>query len=104
MITIKSILCSILVLFALSLVSNAQLIVVKKPIQPKIVVVKTAKSGNNFVWIEGHWIVSENNHVWVKGRWSKNRPGHRWIKGHWKRTRRGWIWVAGRWSLVSGNI
>ena len=88
---IKSILFSILVLFALSSVSNAQLVVVKKPIRPKVVVVKTPKLGKNFVWIEGHWIVSGNKHVWVKGRWAKNRPGHRWIKGHWKRNRDGWI-------------
>jgi len=94
---IKSIFFSVLFLFALSSVSNAQLIVVKKPIRPKIVVVKSAKPGKNFVWIEGHWKICGNKHVWVKGRWSKNRPDHHWIKGHWKRTRRGWIWIAGYW-------
>jgi len=83
MTTIKSILFSVFVLFALSSVSNAQLVVVKKPIKPKVVVVKTAKPGKNFAWIEGHWKVSGNKHIW--------------IKGHWKRTRHGWIWVAGYW-------
>ena len=100
---IKSILFSVLVLFALSSISSAQLVVLKKPIRLKVVVVKTVKPGKNFVWIEGQWKVNGNKHIWVNGRWSKNRPDHHWVKGHWKRKRAGWNWVAGRWSLVTGH-
>ena len=98
MTTIRSILFSVLLLFALSSISNAQFVVVKKPIRPKVVVVKTAKPGKSFVWIGGHWKVTGNKHVWVNGRWAKNRPGHRWVKGHWKRSRGCWIWVGGYWK------
>ncbi len=98
MTAIKSILFPILVIFTLSSVSTAQLVVVKKPNRPRVVVVKKAKPGKNHVWIDGHWKASGSKYVWVKGRWSKKRPGNIWIKGHWKRKRGGWIWVGGYWK------
>jgi len=98
MTTIRSILFSVLVIFAFTSISSAQIVVVKKPIRPKVVVVKTAKPGKICVWIDGHWKVSGSKYVWVKSRCVKNRPGHRWIKGHWKRKRGGWIWVGSYWK------
>lgn len=95
---IKSLIFTILVLFAFSLAANGQLIVIKKPVHSKVIVVKPVKPGKKYVWIDGHWKVRGNKYVWIKGRWVKKRPGKHWVKGRWKRTRGGWVWIAGYWK------
>lgn len=98
MTAIKSILFTVVLLFTLSSFLPAQLVVVKKPIHPKVVVVKPAKPGKKHVWIDGHWKVKGNKYVWVKGRWAKKRLDKIWVKGQWERKRSGWIWVGGYWK------
>jgi YXWGXW repeat-containing protein len=68
MTAIKSILFSVVLLFTLSSISTAQLVVVKKPNRPRVMVVKTAKPRKNHVWIDGHWNANGSKYVWVKGR------------------------------------
>lgn len=95
---IKSFLFTLVVLFAFTSVSSAQLVVVKKPVRPKVIVVKPSKPGKDYVWIDGHWKDNGKNYVWVKGHWVKGKHNKVWIKGRWKRNRGGWIWVAGYWK------
>lgn len=80
--------------------ANAQIIVVKKPHRPKILVVKTAKPSPNHRWIGGHWKVHNNRYVWNKGHWVKARKHHTWIRGHWKEVHKGWKWIPGHWKRL----
>ena len=98
MTTINRIFIFVLILFSLSSISSAQLVVLRKPVRQKVLLVKSAKPGTNYIWIDGHWKSNGQKYVWGEGTWIKNRPGHRWINGHWKKTRGGWIWIPGRWK------
>ncbi|MCK4664476.1 MAG: YXWGXW repeat-containing protein [Bacteroidales bacterium] len=92
---------SIVVFFILFIFSNsdAQIVVKVKPVRPKVVVVKPARPGQNFIWVDGYWKTGpNNNYVWVKSHWKKNRKGHNWIPGHWKKVRSGWKWIPGHWK------
>ncbi len=80
--------------------STAQILVIKKPHKPKIIVVKTSKPGLEYTWIDGHWIVKNNNYHWKKGHWVKARKHHIWIPGHWKEMRKGWKWIPGHWKKL----
>ncbi len=80
--------------------ARAQIVVKTKPLRPRVVVVKPAKPGSNYVWIEGHWVVKNHRYVWKKGRWVKARAHQKWLNGHWKKNRRGWVWVPGRWMKI----
>ncbi len=79
---------------------KAQIIVKVKPKKPAVTLIKPAKPGVGYVWIDGHWVVKNNRYVWKKGRWVKARKKHRWVNGHWKRTAGAWIWVPGHWRKV----
>ncbi len=99
----KSILNLILAIFISALLvgqANAQILVVKKPNKPKVLVVKTAKPGPNYKWIDGHWKVHNNKYVWTKAHWVKARKHHVWIPGHWKNVRKGWKWIPGHWKKL----
>ena len=61
-------------IFLIANTVNAQLIVRVKTPAPKVVVVKPAKPGLNYIWVEGHW--------------KKVRGGKQWIPGYWKKTKR----------------
>jgi hypothetical protein len=80
--------------------ANAQIIVVKKPHKPKVLVVKTSKPGPNQIWINGHWKVKKNKYVWTKGYWVKAKEQHSWVEGRWKKVRGGWKWIPGHWKRV----
>ena len=87
-------------IISFSTISNAQIVIKKRPARTKVVVVKPAKPSKNYVWIDGHWIVRGNKYVWVKGNWKKNKPGSKWIAGHWKKVPGGWKWVPGHWRVI----
>ena len=80
--------------------SNAQVVVVKKPVKPRVVVVKPAKPGSKHVWVEGHWKWNKRVkvYVWKKGYWVKRKPNHVWIAGRWKRAPKGHVWIPGHWK------
>ncbi len=80
--------------------SNAQIIIAKKPNKPKVLVVRTAKPGTNYKWIDGHWKVYNNRYTWTKGHWAKARKHHVWIPGHWKEVPKGWKWIPGHWKKL----
>ncbi|MEL6192087.1 MAG: hypothetical protein AAFR66_08560 [Bacteroidota bacterium] len=100
----KFLLISSLAFFMACLVpttSQAQVIVVKKPVRPKVVVVKKTCGPRN-IWVDGHWTYNRraNKYVWVKGRCVKRKRGHRWVAGKWVKVPRGWKWVPGVWVRV----
>lgn len=88
-----------LALFLFSSLASAQIIVVKKPVRPKIAIVKPTKPGKKYIWVNGHWAVRGGKYVWVKGNWAKKKPGAKWISGHWKKVPGGWKWIPGHWKV-----
>jgi hypothetical protein len=96
--TIKILIIALLLSYAAS--ANASLVVKIKPVRPKLVVVKPAKPGKNYVWISGHWVKKNKKYVWSQGRWVKTRPGKVWVAGHWKSLKGGWVWIPGHWYKI----
>ncbi|MEM6763629.1 MAG: hypothetical protein AAF824_23035 [Bacteroidota bacterium] len=95
--------CSLAFVFASIVPSytQAQVVVVTKPVKPKVVVVKKV-CGPRSVWIDGHWTYNRRvgRYVWIKGTCVKRKVGHRWVAGRWVKVARGWKWVPGRWARV----
>ena len=64
---------------------------------PRKVVVRTAKPGPQYVWVQGHWTWRGGSYHWINGHWKKKKRGKVWVAGHWKKRRGRWVWVAGHW-------
>jgi hypothetical protein len=72
------------------------------PVSSRAVVVRPACPGPKYVWTSGNWVWSPraNQYMYVEGRWMVPQPHAVWIDGHWKNTRYGWHWVPGHWKNV----
>jgi len=92
----------IMLLLAIILPAEAQVVVVKKPKKPTVLVVQKDKPGPDYVWIEGHWYWDKGakKYAWKRGHWVKKRDGSRFMPGKWKKVPTGWKWVPGTWVTV----
>ena len=64
----------------------------------RIVEVRPAVPGRNYIWIDGHHEWRGNAYVWIPGRYEVPASGYaRWQAGQWKHDRNGWYWVDGHW-------
>ncbi len=93
---------SVIVLFLLVVPLSSvqgQVVVVKRPVKPDVVVVKKKRPGPDYIWIEGRWRWNKkaNRYVWVKPQWVKVKKNREWIPGHWKKVPGGWKWIPGHW-------
>lgn len=100
MISLRNIMIALfLTLFAYG-ITQAQLVVIKKPVKPHVVAVKVAQPGPNMIWIDGHWRVKNNKYIWSNGYWTKARPNMIRTSGHWRKVPGGWKWSPGHWKKV----
>ncbi|MFN8284822.1 MAG: hypothetical protein U0U67_16480 [Chitinophagales bacterium] len=65
-----------------------------------VVVVKPACPSSKHIWIDGDWIWDSqtNQYIYIEGKWIIPSPGAVWIPGHWKNTPYGWFWKKGHWQ------
>ena len=70
-----------------------------RPNAPNVVVVRPACPGPKHVWIDGNWVWNPqaNQYVYVEGKWIVPNNNAVWVPGHWKNTKYGWHWVDGHW-------
>lgn len=81
-------------------VNNGNVRYVKvRPAAPNVVVVRPACPSAKHVWMDGNWVWSPqaNQYVYVEGKWIVPNAGAVWVPGHWKNTKYGWHWVDGHW-------
>ena len=92
----------ILLVLAFILPAAAQVVVVKRPQKPAVLLVKKDKPDSDHIWIDGHWRWDKGakEYVWEPGHWIKNRTGFRFVPGKWKKMPTGWKWVPGTWVTV----
>lgn len=70
-----------------------------QPVRPNVIIIKPAFPGPKHIWIDGDWVWNPqlNQYVYVDGRWILPVQNAVWIPGRWKKSRFGWYWVNGRW-------
>lgn len=81
--------------------ANSQVVVKVKPARAKVVVVKPAKPGRNYVWVEGHWKWNKRSrsYTWENGYWARRpRQNSVWVAAKWKKVPGGWKYVPGHWA------
>ena len=52
------------------------------------------------IWIDGDWVWNSkmNQYVYIEGKWVVPAYGAIWVPGHWKHANKGWYWVNGHWK------
>ncbi len=70
-----------------------------QPVRNNVIVVKSSCPSPNHIWIDGDWIWDNqsNQYVYVEGKWIVPNVGKVWVPGHWKNTQYGWFWRKGHW-------
>jgi hypothetical protein len=64
----------------------------------RIVEVRAARPGPEYVWVNGYHRWGGSAYVWVPGEW--RRPPHRhahWVDHRWEHRRDGYVFVEGHW-------
>ena len=72
------------------------------PVASRVVVVRPSCPGPKYIWTTGDWVWSQqaNQYIYVEGSWMLPQPRTVWVDGHWKNTRYGWHWVRGHWKNI----
>ena len=70
-----------------------------QPVRNNVIVVRPSCPSPNHIWIDGDWIWDNqsNQYVYVEGKWIIPNVGKVWVPGHWKNTQNGWFWKKGHW-------
>ncbi|MCB0508231.1 MAG: hypothetical protein R2739_01005 [Chitinophagales bacterium] len=73
---------------------------VKVKPMPVVVKVKPACPSPKHIWIDGDWVWNSkmNQYVYIEGKWVVPAYGAIWVPGHWKHANKGWYWVNGHWK------
>jgi hypothetical protein len=78
---------------------SAQIIVIKIPSPPSVIISKPSTPKDEHLWVDGHWHYDKkiSKHVWKKGYWKKHNEGHYWSAGRWVACEGGYHWLEGKW-------
>ncbi|MEP6801891.1 MAG: YXWGXW repeat-containing protein [Acidobacteriota bacterium] len=61
--------------------------------------IRSARPGQDYLWINGYWANDGGRWDWVPGRWERRAQADAyWIPARYNRTRRGTIYEPGHWS------
>lgn len=71
------------------------------PPAPMQEVAPAARRGH--VWAPGYYDYRGNQYVWVQGHWLRDRPGHEWRDARWIERNGEWRRVGGDWERRGPN-
>jgi hypothetical protein len=71
------------------------------PPAPRVVAVRPAAPGPDYLWVDGYWYPNGNRYRWHEGYWTRAPyTGARWIGPHYERDR----WFEGYWEGDRGRM
>lgn len=80
-------------------VANAQTYTIVRVAPPAPVQEVAPAPRHGWAWAPGYYDYRGNQYVWVQGHWMRERAGHEWREARWVETRNGeWRRVGGGWE------